>query len=130
VSQYIEILDENEDDDDVFDLLAVSGDSDDATNERGSDLPKSIPLKELFELFADCDPTADSGVNLDNVLPLDAPAVFGDDVKVAIEHHLNVHFQLLVQSLALAGEIKDADQIWVTVLKLMVYYHKVCSRLL
>lgn len=51
---------------------------------------------------------------------LDAPAIFDNDFQQAFERQLNVHFQLLVQNLALSGEIKDADQVWVTTLKMMV----------
>lgn len=36
------------------------------------------------------------------------------------QDQLSLHFQMLIQSLALSGEIVGADQAWVTTLKMMV----------
>ena len=112
----------SEDEDDVYDVLATVGDSDDGP---GDETPRAIPSRELFELFeeevlATMDPVASEP--LFKNIKRECPATWSLSILEQINKQVNLHFQLLVQNLALSGEVRNADQVWVTVLKLMIKF--------
>ena len=110
---------EDDEEEEVFDLVSASGESDDGMSDKSGDHP-SISARELFELFADAGSIADEEEEEEFCDPLDQLAEFNDSFLKELGRQVNVHFQLLSQSLALSGEIKNADQAWVATLKLMV----------
>lgn len=102
--------------------MAASGESDDGMSDRSGDCP-SISARELFELFTEAGSIPDEEEEEEEegfCDPLDRLPVFDEGFVKTLNRQVNVHFQLLSQSLALSGEIKDADQVWVATLKLMV----------
>lgn len=83
----------------------------------------------LFRAFSHCAPSpagvldgmgVGKGGSVSDAAVYFTPAVYDDEFHGRLSKQINVHFQLLVQSLALAGELRDADQVWVTCLKMMV----------
>lgn len=50
----------------------------------------------------------------------DRPASYDNEFLEKLNFQLDIHLQLLVQNLALSGEICNADHVWVTTLKMMV----------
>lgn len=119
--------DESEEDD-VFDVVTLAVADSDEVFQGTEKVINSIPDREILDLFAeddynsisidDCDSIEGSSAAIELV---EQSADFKDEHLIrTIEKHVNIYFQLLVQNLALAGEIKEADQVWVTCLKLMI----------
>lgn len=86
------------------------------------ELPRQITEREIFDLFSEDERCVLSRRRRRAVLRHDRerPAAFDEPFRIALERQVNVHFQLLVQCLALSGEIKEADRVWMAALKLMV----------
>lgn len=116
--------DEEEDsDDEVYDALKQAAESDDGQSDSTMELPRQITEREIFDLFSEDEHYVHSRKRRSAALRhiRERPAAFDETFRIALERQVNVHFQLLVQCLALSGEIKEADRVWMTALKLMVH---------
>lgn len=122
-----EPVEDDEDEDDIFDIVPSNGDSDELLVEEAPRIV--IPTQELISLFDDVDvPPANVDVLTDVFQEEMVAATFDEEFIEKLNVQIALHFQLLVQSLALAGEIKNADQIWVTSLKLMIRFKNLYER--
>lgn len=115
--------DDGEDsDDEVYDAFKQVTESDDGQSDSTMELPRQITEKEIFDLFSEDEHYVHSRKRRSAALRYirERPAAFDETFRIALERQINVHFQLLVQCLALSGEIREADRVWMTALKLMV----------
>lgn len=53
---------------------------------------------------------------------MNSPAKYCQDFFITLERQMNIHFQLSFQTLALAAEIDGANQVWITMLKMMMRF--------
>ena len=80
--------------------------------------------KEIIELFADTinETPNDSEILHEDLKKYTEKAEFTEEIRFRIERQMNIHFQLLFQTLALVGEVAFLEEIQISLLKMLVLH--------